>query len=186
MLSKKITLLEILEKHATEIQNLQFKNYNRAEYLFQRTKMLYAKFFPKNTLYLFDLSQLNIKDNGKGNTELERWNDWHNRLMAIAQAMVDDVQLSHVHHNENKTIQYKVTLAIVALLIFSLALWSLNSWLKWDWLSSHPKRIPLFLSTQLAFIFIFTLFITNDAKTRIVEWTGIGVSIIFGIISFIQ
>jgi len=55
------------------------------------------------------------------------------------------------------------------LTVLSYALWSFNSIIKWNWLSIHPKRIPLYISFQLLIIFSLFRIVTTNKAIKIID-----------------
>jgi hypothetical protein len=175
----------ILEDHVSDVKSLQFGDYRRAEYLCQRTILLTSRFFPNSTFYLVELAQVSFtRFDLSGVHEQTRWSDAHNKLLAISQSLLDDVQLSAGPHGSIGWIRAVLVLLVAA--VSSAILWSFNDWLKWTWLSAHPKKTALYLSFQMVIIFVVTLCFTKGKRAKIVEWSGIGFAIAFAILSLLN
>ncbi|WP_315816947.1 hypothetical protein [Paraflavitalea speifideaquila] len=158
--------------------------------------ILVFKSLPR-TLYIYNLEKINFSSiQSKGRIDSKEWNDSYSDLLAVSLSMLDELQLppalSFNHLQTNRPTpqisiwgQHKITFVGLFLLLASIFLWSFNTWVKWNWLTIHPKRIALYISFQCTFIFIATLLVTGNKQGRFIEWLGVTLSIIFGIISLI-
>ncbi len=52
----------------------------------------------------------------------------------------------------------------------SIILWTFNSFIKWQWLNSHPKKIAIYLSLQLAIISALLPIIPTSEKNKRIEF----------------
>jgi hypothetical protein len=182
------SLIALFQNHVTQVSNLQFGNYVLAASLCSKTKMFADRYFSERTYYFYDLVEINFKSTStEASAARLAWDDAYGRLLAVANSMLEEVQLDEMHHNgkASKWDMKKLITSSAFLLISSYILWSFNTWAKWGWLAQHPKRIALYLSFQLALLFVFALFFTSSKQGKFFELIGISVSIAFGIISLL-
>jgi hypothetical protein len=184
-------LIISLQDHVNNITNLRYGNIFIAESLTQRTKRLASKFFPQRIHFLEEIEKIDFKNESNKVT----WNDSYTKLLTVSQAMLDEVQfpfenISNTAHpvNDKQIIEKAKANKVYAtycLIFSSFILWSFNYILNWHWLTNHPKKISIYLSLEVAIIFISLLFFTNNKQIRFVEWFSIAIAIALAIISLL-
>jgi hypothetical protein len=193
---EKERLIIALQDHVNNITNLRYGSYVLADSLAQRTKRHAVKYFPDRLLFLDEINKINFElPEQRENHGVNSWNESYRTLLTVSQAMLDEVQQPSEHASItapsiNKIqkladVQEKKLYATSFLIIASSLLWTFNEIVKWSWLTFHPKRIAIYLSIQVAIIFISTLFFTNNRQVRFVEWLSIAVAIVLAVISLL-
>jgi hypothetical protein len=74
------------------------------------------------------------------------------------------------------------TLFISSVFVLSTILWSFNSIVKWDWLSTHPKKIALYIAFQFLIIFSLMRIITSNKAIKVID---ILIALLIAILSLI-
>ncbi len=174
-------LLKLLQEHVSNISNLQFGDYVLAEALTQKTKVYCSLHFPDRLYYFYDIINSNFRaSTNDANASRQAWDQAQGRLLAIAHLMLEELKIT----DTGTGISFlRITISISFLIIASYILWTFNSRAKWQWLTDHPKRIPLYLSVQSVIILISALILTNNKQGKFIEWVGIIISLLSLIIS---
>ena len=76
----------------------------------------------------------------------------------------------------------KYSLFLILLIISSTLLWSFNSYLHWEWLSKHPKRVPLYISFQLLILLSLLRIVTKNKVIKTLDWI---LAIFIGLLSIL-
>lgn len=139
------------------------------------------------------------------------WNNGIIALQGVAAAMYDDLLLSPLDAPQIKFIEdtskiqtltekldrandgleriktkiikrKRVAFFITYIVVLSIILWTFNLLIKWQWLSNHSKRIPIYLAFQLLIIISSLRFISKNKAIKYLDW---GIAIVIAILSFI-
>jgi hypothetical protein len=202
-------LINLLQKHLIEIKALHYPDYASADVLYHRTKMFASKYF-SDRLYGIDLVTVNFHSiSTLLHSDRQAWDNGLNKLIGIAQAMLDDATLTQVelpitkiiddtskiaqltdqfnqlkskfennlYEEKNKYAQLlskhktfkKWVTFIILLIVFTTILWLFNNFLKWSWLSTHPKKIALYISFQMLIIFSLLTLVTPNKIIKLID-----------------
>ncbi len=76
----------------------------------------------------------------------------------------------------------KIIVFSVLLIFLSFFLWTFNTYVHWEWLTKHPKKIPLYISFQLLILFSLLRIITKNKIIKSLDWV---IAIIITVLSIL-
>lgn len=147
-------------------------------------------------LLLVEIDKIDFRlSESEKNYTIENWNGSYRSLLTISQALLDEVQLPSGHVSILNPTSFKIQkftsdkkkklYAAIFLTLASFILWTFNALVKWSWLTNHPKKIAIYLSFQVAFIFTSSLFFTSNKQIRFIEWLSAVVAMASSVISLL-
>ena len=192
---QKIHLTKLLQQHISNICELEFAEYGKANALCEFTKCLAEKYFTTSMLYRINLQQISfIQDSNNKKNGARRWNQSIQDLLLITQNMLAELEINYIgniYNEEGKKIGHsslqKITtnniILTIAFLSVSSWLWLFNNLTHWVWLSNHPRRIPILIACQLL-LTLLTLLATK-MSSRYLEKASILIAILLAVIALL-
>ncbi len=147
----------VIENLIDQVLNLQFPETGKAEALRLQLRQISNDHFQEHSLYVITIDRIKFKPSKNKNKS--QWNENILQLLNVAYSMKRGGQkLTKI--DSPMSYQTKILL-LVNLITSSIILWTFNFLIKWNWLGTHPKRLSIYITWQIALFLAAYLYYKN-------------------------